>query len=176
MTRFIFDAFLKPALAMAFFLGFGGFFVFGGFQSSDVMLERGAANKVNGTLTRSHFLGLYTVTNDLKGVREATIETRRTGRGSLARSYSVLISGVVLVSDSGETPLFWGFSNIDDREQREIKTLLNRYIQGKDVAPFKESFVVRNLFGWVGLPFFLIGVFGVLSWPMIVVSAWRKSG
>jgi hypothetical protein len=86
------------------------------------------------------------------------------------------VSGLVLVTRSGGTPLFRGFSNVDDELKHEIKNTLNRYIRSEDTDSFQDTFIIRNLFGWVGLPFLLIGIFGVLSWPVTIISCWQKRG
>lgn len=172
-SGFIVDAFVKPLLATVFFLGFGGFFVFGGFQSAQVDLNRGAGNTVNGKITRSHFFGLYSVSTEVEGITEAAWDTRRT-RTSSSNLATLLVSGVVLNSKTGSTPVFWGFSNIDEEYKGRIRSTLNRYIRKPDGNSFQETFVIRNLMGWVGLPFFLIGIFSVLTWPVTIVSRWRK--
>jgi hypothetical protein len=171
--RFLVDAFLKPLTAGVFFLGFGGFFVFGGFQSVQVDLNRGIGNTVNGKITRSHFFGLYSVSTEVEGITEATIATRhiRTSSSNLA---TLLVSGLVLNSKSGSTPVFWGFSNVDETYKGRIKSTLNHYIRNADSNSFQETFVTRNLFGWFGLPFFLIGIFAALSWPVTIVACWRR--
>lgn len=171
--RFLVDAFLKPLMAFVFFLGFGGFFVFGGFQSVQVDLNRGIGNTVNGKITRSHLFGLYSVSTEVEGITEATIETRRSRRSS-SNPASLLVSGLVLNSTSGSTPVFWGFSNVDEKYKGRIKSTLNHYIRNGDGNSFQETFVTRNLFGWIGLPFFLIGIFAALSWPVTLVACWRK--
>jgi hypothetical protein len=147
--------------------------VYGGFQSSNVALKREPDNSLSGRITRAHLLGLHAVSEDLRGVREAAIVVRRTAISGFQRS-SPSVSGVVLRAHSGDIPLFWGFSNVDDEQKREFKAALDSYILGADRNPFSQTFVISNLFGWFGLPFFLIGVVGVLSWPMIFVSCWRK--
>lgn len=172
-SGFIVDAFVKPLLATVFFLGFGGFFVFGGFQSAQVDLNRGAGNTVNGKITRSHLFGLYSVSTEVEGITAATIETRRT-RTSSSNLATLLVSGLVLNSKSGSTPVFWGFSNVNEKYKGRIKSTLNHYIRNGDGKSFQETFVIRNLFGWFGLPFFLIGIFAVLTWPVTIVSRWRK--
>jgi hypothetical protein len=164
---------LKPALAIVFFLGFGGFFVFGGFQSAQVDLHRGADNAVNGKITRSHLLGLYRVSTELEGVTEAAIVTRRS-RISSGNPATLPVSGLVLNSRVGSTPLFWGFSNVDENDKARIRSALNQFIRSADGASFRETFVIRNLFGWFGLPFFLIGVVAAVSWPVMMVARWRK--
>ena len=171
--RFLVDAFLKPLTASVFFLGFGGFFVFGGFQSVQVDLHRGIGNTVNGKITRSHLFGLYRVSTEVEGITEATIETRRSRRSS-SNLAMLPVSGLVLNSKSGSTPVFWGFSNVDEKFKGRIKSTLNHYIRNADGNSFQETFVIRNLFGWVGLPFFLIGILAALSWPVIIVAGWRK--
>lgn len=172
--RFLVDAFLKPLTASVFFLGFGGFFVFGGFQSVQVDLHRGIGNTVNGKITRSHFFGLYSVSIEAEGITEATIETRRSRISTSNIASALLVSGLVLNSKSGSTPVFWGLSNVDEKFKGRIKSTLNHYIRNADGNSFQETFVIRNLFGWIGLPFFLIGIYAVLSWPVTIVACWRK--
>lgn len=162
---------MKPALATVFLLGFGGFFVFGGFQSATVDLHRDVMARVNGHVTRSHFFGLYTVSMDLRAIRHATIETREAHPRPFLTS---LVSGVALVSESGSTPIFAGWSNVDEPDKRRITRMVNEYIRGRDPLAFRETFVVRNVFGWVGLPFILVGIYAALSWPVTVVWCWRK--
>lgn len=170
MSRLLLCAFLKPTLAVIFFLGFGGFFVFGGFQSATVDLSRATAGAVNGTLTRSHFFGLYTVSADLRAISQATIET-----GEARPRFGVVsrVSGVVLASESGRTSIFAGLSNVDETYKRQITRTVNEYIRSGDHRSFRETFTVRNLFGWVGLPFFLIGIYAALMWPVTIFSCWR---
>ncbi len=33
---------------------------------------------------------------------------------------------------------------------------------------------MRNVFGWVGLPFAAIGLFGLFSWPYTIVTKWQE--
>lgn len=168
---FLVCACLKPSLAVVFFLGFGGFFVFGGFQSATVQLQRDIAGTVNGRLTRSHFSGLYTVSRDLRGITRAAIETGEAHPRFLLAS---AVSRVALVSESNSTPIFAGFSNVDEADKRRIARTVNQYLGRGDDRAFHETFRVRNMFGWVGLPFFLIGIYAVLSWPVTIVWCWRK--
>jgi hypothetical protein len=165
------SAFGKPLLAIVFLLGFGGFFVFGGFQSATVDLHRGAGRGVDGTLTRSHVFGLYRVSTELKGITEASIETRA---AHLAHGRASLLSGLTLVSDSGRTPVFFGFSNVDETSKLQIRRAVNDYIRSGESRAFHQTFVVRNLFGWVGLPFFVLGIYAAFSWPLTIVTSWRR--
>jgi hypothetical protein len=153
-----------------FFLGFGGFFVFSGFQSATVELHRSGAGAVDGTLRRSHFWGIYAVSADLRDIRRATIET-----GEVRPRFGLVsrLSGVALVGASGTTPIFAGLSNVDDPYKRQILHSVNQYIRSGDRHPFRETFRLRNLFGWVGLPFFLVGVFAAVTWPVTIVRQYR---
>jgi hypothetical protein len=163
---------VKPLLITVFFLGFGGFFVFGGFQSAQVDLNRGIGNTVSGKITRSHLFGLYSDSTELEGITEAAIETRRS-RMSSSNPASLFVSGLVLHSRSGSTPLFWGFSNVDEKYKARIRNALNQFLRG-DGDSFRDTFVIRDIFGWFGLPFLLIGIVAALSWPVIIVARWRK--
>lgn len=138
-----------------------------------VEVNRGIGNSVNGKITRSHFFGVYSVSTEVEGITEVTTETRlsRTSSSNLA---SFPISGLVLNAKSGGTPVFWGFSNVDEKYKGRIKSTLNHHIRNGDGSSFHETFVVRNLFGWVGLPFFLIGIYAALSWPVTIVSVWKE--
>jgi hypothetical protein len=162
---------LKPALAIVFFSGFGGFFVFGGFQSATVELHRGTAGAVNGKLTRAHFFGVYTVSAELRAIRQATMETgeARPRFGLVAR-----VSAVALVSESGSTSIFAGLSNVDETYKRQIMRAVNQYIRGGDNRAFHETFTISNVFGWFGLPFLLVGVYAAVTWPVTIVWCWRR--
>jgi hypothetical protein len=177
VRQFILDALLKPLVAAAFLLGFGGFFVLGGFQSVRVDLAKGLDGTVNGTVLRSHLFGLYVAQTQLTGVTGASVETRRTAAGPAGGSYrpGSIVSNVVIAADSGPTALFWGYSNVDENYKRAIARDLNAFIKRGDAKRFSEVFAIRNLFGWVGLPFLLLGVVGVLGWPASVVSRWRRT-
>lgn len=166
---------LKAALAIAFFLGFGGFFVFLGFQSVELHLARGPDGRVDATVTRHHFLGLYRVTARASGVKAATIETRRTS-GSATRPGGlprVTTSNVVLEAASGDLPLFTCYSNVDEAYRRTIARRLNVFLGRADDARLSEVFRVRNVFGWVGLPFLLVGLLGLLGWPLTLLRGRR---
>jgi hypothetical protein len=168
-------AWIARALAIAFFLGFGGFFVFGGFQSVAVDLAKTRHGRVDATVTRRHFFGLYTVTARPIGVTAAVIETRR-GSASVGTTFrAVPTSGVVLRADSGDTPLFFGTSNVDESYRRAIARKLNAFIGREGDQRLSEVFRVRNVFGWVGLPFLLIGVVGLFGWPLTALSRRRRT-
>lgn len=170
MRRFLLDALLKPGLATAFLVGFGGFFVFGGFQSARVELHRSAAGSVDGTLTRSHFFGIYAVSCELSAVTRAVIDT---GESHPRFWIPVPISGVALRSPSGSTPIFAGLSNVDEADKRRIAGALNDYLRGEDRS-FAATFAIHNAFGWVGLPFLLLGLYALATWPLTIVSCWRR--
>jgi hypothetical protein len=174
VRQFILDALLKPLVAAAFLLGFGGFFVLGGFQSVRVDLAKGLDGKVNGTVRRSHLFGLYVAQTQVTGVTGASVETQRTAAGGSSRR-GLIVSNVVIAADSGPTALFWGYSNVDDNYKRAIAKDLNAFIKRGGATRYSEVFAIRNLFGWVGLPFLLLGVVGVLGWPASVVSRWRRT-
>jgi hypothetical protein len=167
---------LAGILATAFFLGFGGFFVFGGFQTVGIDLARDVSGRVDGTLVRSHLGGLYTVRALLRGVTAVVIETRRTGGGS-GRSFlsAGLTSGLLIRAESGDTPLFAGYSNVDEAYRRQIARKLNAFIRRGEAARFSEQFRISNVFGWIGLPFFLFGLVGVIGWPLTLLARSRRA-
>ena len=162
--------FLKPMLALVSLLGFGGFFVFGGFQSTTLALHRSQAGGVDGTLTRSHFFGLYTVSTELRAVQRAIVDT---GTSHPRPGVVLHVSGVALLSDSGKTRIFVGMSNVDGAYKREIARTVNGYLARRDHRAFHETFTMRNFFGWIGLPFLLVGLYGAFMWPVTILRSRR---
>ena len=171
MREFFHEAVLKPALAILFCLVFGGFFVFFGFQAVYVCMTRTASGQVTGTLTRQHFWGLYSAEYILNDVTGAAIETTRSHR-SRARHFSG--SNVVISCGSSKIPLFSGSSNIDSGIKRSVVERINSYIRNESVASLHEKIRLRNAFGWVGLPFLVLGLWGLLGWPFSMVKYWRR--
>ena len=165
------EAVLKPGLAIAFCLLFGGGFVFFGFQTIRVVMTRAASGTVSGTLTRTHFWGLYSTTHALTQVTGAEIETarsQRTGRGRSGRG-----SNVVILCDSGKVRLLAGSSNVDYRMKQSIVERIDAYIRDQPAGTLQKRIQVHNVFGWIGLPFLIAGVAGLAGWPFAMVRHWR---
>lgn len=170
MKSFLLDALAKPFLAILFFLAFGGGFVYAGFEDVVVQGTR-AATGVSLDVTRSHFWGLIRSSDHLDGVTSAEIESRRTGTGTKRRT----VSGVFLKTPTDSTALFSGDSNVDGAVKRDATEKINAFIAATDVESFSETFTIANIFGWVGLPFLLIGISGILGWPFTIIRFWRRA-
>ncbi len=170
MKKFFLDAFLKPFFAIFFFTAFGGAFVFFGFQSVYLTGHK----EPNGTaifdLERKHFLGLFTFKDHLEGVRGAGLTT--SSSGSSGRTLS--LTSAALISDGRDLPIFMGSSTVDDSVKKEIIRKVNGFMQDVNALDFKDSVHIYNLFGWIGLPFFLIGLWGLLAWPFHIYSCLKK--
>jgi hypothetical protein len=170
MKRFLLDAFVKPGVAILFFLGFGLPFVFFGFQSVDLHGLRKTEGQTSFTIARKHFWGIVKTERTVAHVERAATATSDTGTGTDRR----VLQSAVLVAGSQETPVFMGASNVDDRLKKRLVTEVNTFIQDSSQTDYAGTFRIRNVFGWVGLPFAAIGLFGLLGWPHTIISKWRE--
>lgn len=167
-TRFVLDAFVKPFFAILFFIGFGGVFVFFGFQDVRIQAEKDINGKVTMDIVRTHFWVVKTVHRHVEGAQGAEIETKDTDDGYL--------SGAVIKGDNSSVSVLSGFSNTDERLKRKIINQVNTFLRDGSEGRFDQSFHLRNVFGWFGLPFFIIGVLGALCWPFNIIKIWQKAG
>lgn len=170
MKKFLLDAIVKPFVAILFFTAFGGGFVFFGFQSVDLTGHKEPGGTASFDLERKHLLGLVTFREHIDGVREAGMTTSR----SSSSGRSQTLSNAVLISDTRSLPIFTGSSNLDDGAKQEIIRKVNTFLQDQNGREFKDSAHIYNLFGWVGLPFFLIAIWGILGWPYHIYSSLKK--
>jgi len=160
MARTWVEVVVKPLLAVLFCLLFGVPFVYFGFQTVRVRGEKGAGGTAVFDLTREHLWGLVRREARAEGVTGAAIETGRSGSGTRRR----LVSRVVLATGSGSVPLFAGSSNVDDGAKREAVGRINEFLADPAAGSFERTLRVRNVFGWVGLPFLALGVAGLVGW------------
>jgi hypothetical protein len=167
LRRFLFDGVLKPGAALVFLLGFGGVWVFVAFESVTVSLERTAEGRVNGTLARSHFLGAYQTATPLRGVTQARLATRRS-----TGPKGVLGAAVVIEAASG--PAGFGFGNVDDERKREMVRELDRFLRDDRTGRFTAEFRLRHIGKWFGVPFFVLGLVGLVTWPWTIAQAWGR--
>lgn len=168
MKSFVFQALLKPFLALLFFLAFGGGFVFVGFQDVAVQGRRTSAG-VRLEVTRTHFWGLLRLSDHLEGVTSVGIETRRSGSGTKRRT----VSNVVVRSPTDSMSLFTGDSNVDEELKRTATERISAFLADDKAKGFTETFNTANVFGYVGMPFLLIGISGVFGWPFTIVRQLR---
>ena len=49
-------------------------------------------------------------------------------------------------------------------------TKINSFINTENKRNFSETFKIRNVFYWVGLPFLAIGITGLIGWPSSIIK------
>ena len=109
-----------PLLASLFFIGFGGFFVFGGFQTVDIKLERSYDDNITALIVRSHFLGLVRFQDTIEGVKGVDYSTHVSRSASRTTSRG-RVTGIYIYSDAKKIPLMTGASNTN-KPQKCVKT------------------------------------------------------
>jgi hypothetical protein len=173
MKKFLVKAILEPLAAILFCLAFGLPFVYFGFQSVDLSGEKDPQGVVTIEFTRKHYWGLWPVHEKLEDVQQATRKTSITHR-SVPRRIR-LTSGVILESQYEAVPLLAGSSNIDDEIKNDAIGSINDFIDDPTQTYFEKSICVRNVFGWVGLPFLILGALGLVGWPGSIFRYLRAS-
>jgi hypothetical protein len=170
MGKFIVEAFVYPLMAILFCLGFGGPFVFAGFQTLHIECTRTPSSSISCDLTRRHFFGLYSFHTHIDGLKSADIMTSRSGGAR-----SSLTSGAYLLAEGGKVPLFFGSSNTDDRLKWDVIKKINAFIGNRGEAHFSENFRMYNIFGFFGLPFLIFGLLGIIGWPSAIIGHVKKA-
>jgi hypothetical protein len=170
--KFVLDAFVKPFFAILFFLGFGGPFVFFGFQTTHVAGKRSGTNTASFNIHRTHFWGLVNLKGRVDHVTEAEVRTDSSGTGTRRTT----TSNVFLISGNKATSVFTGSSSVNNEDKRDLVRGVNAFIKDEEQDRFEETVNWHNVFGWVGLPFLAIGVIGLLGWPWTIVRKWQERG
>ncbi len=165
MKKIFLDALLYPFLAILFCLAFGVPFVYTGFQTVHVQGSKDDQGAVTIDFRRVHFWGLVQINEHVEGVHNADLDTSMIRRARRHR----LVSGVFLVTGSDAVPLFSGSSNVDSDLKWEAVNSLNDFIRDEEERSYARTFSIRNAFGWVGLPFLVLGVLGVIGWPSAIL-------
>jgi hypothetical protein len=172
MKSFWLDVILKPLAAMMFCLVFGLPFVYTGFQSVAVSGSKDESGAVSIDFTRKHFWGLWQVREHIENVQNATLKTSLIHRSNPRRVR--LVSGVFIETEDQAIRLLAGSSNIDDNLKREAVNSLNAFIADPAQDDYAQTFRIANIFGWVGLPFLILGVWGLLAWPSSIIRQLKK--
>lgn len=161
--------FIKAFLAVSFFIIFGGFFVFGGFYSTHFKCNKNFI-KTDCAIARKHFFGIYQKFFFINNIKGAKIEIKnRTKHKNATIDFSKKLSKVVIYSDTEKiSPLF--LSNADDKVKENIVKEINMYLIDKNRIYFDKIFRIKNIFGWVGLPFLIIGLLS-LSFPFYIIKS-----
>lgn len=153
---------IYPGLAILFCLAFGVPFTYAGFEHAVVEGTRNIDGSVTLTVDRSHYFGLIHQefqVDDVEGASWINTRVRRPGKPRR------LLSGVYLISETEEKPLFFGSSNLnEDLKWRAIHEI-NAFLDDPGAQEFSGEYRIRNIFGWFGLPFLILGVCGILAWP-----------
>lgn len=169
MRQFLLDAFLKPGIAILFLLGFGLPFLFFGFQSIEMHGIRETDDTATFTLKRKHFWGIVKFERTIAEVERAKTIASDDGTGT----HRQLLQSAVLVAGSEEIPLFMGTSSADDDLNKRLVSEVNAFIQNSSNLQYTGTFGMRNVFGWVAIPFAAIGLLGLFRWPYTIISKWR---
>ena len=88
------------------------------------------------------------------------------GRYSFLRRNSDSTLVIFEVSGPGVIHRFWTPTPTNDT--------LDFYIDNPDQVEFSRTYRIRNVFGWVGLPFLLLGVLGLVGWPSSIIRNWQE--
>jgi hypothetical protein len=167
MKEFFVKVFLEPFAAILFCLAFGVPFVYFGFQTVHVEGQKDHRGSVTIEFTRKHYWGLWQVNECLEEVQNATRKTSITHRSGPRRIR--LTSGVFIETETGAVRLLAGSSTVDDKLKLETVNSINDFINDPTQTDFEKKIRVSNVFGWVGLPFLVLGVLGLIGWPGSII-------
>ncbi len=170
MKRFIVDKLVWPFVAILFFAGVGGCLIFFGNHIIyvDSPVSDGKTIVVN--YTHEHFRGLWKIPHRIERVAYAEIVS------SSHREYGRIISGssVVLTTDEKKRIPLGLTAGLDRGDMRRIVDCINRHIQDHAAEPLSETFRIRKIFYWIGLPFLAVSILGVLGWPRSIMKAAKE--
>jgi len=167
----ILELIVYPGLAILICLAFGVPFAYAGFQTASVQGTKDANGSTTLVVDRSHYFGLIHNKFEIEEVEGARWVNTRVRRAGKPRR---LLSGVYLVSDSEEQPLFFGSSNINEDLKWQAINEINDFLEDPEALVFSAAYRIRNLFGWFGLPFLVLGVWGLLAWPFSVIKGLKE--
>jgi hypothetical protein len=172
MKDFLIKAILEPFAAIAFCLAFGLPFVYVGFQTVDIEGWKDPQGQVTIDFNRVHYWGIWQVDEHIENVQNATLTTSRIHRTNPRRLR--LVSGVFLETETEAVRLFAGSSNVNDNLKWETIDSLNAFIDDPNQVQFNQTFRLTNVFGWVGTPFLVLGVLGLIGWPASIYRHLRR--
>ena len=161
---------LMPFLAILFFVGFGAGFIFAGYQTIHVTSTKNHDGRVVFDYTQEFFWGFLEFPQHIEDVKFAEISSVSYGSGRKRRH----LSTIVLASDSEKKALIGGFSNLDSKIKNRMLDKINSYVKQPDEKSYSDTIRIRNAFYWIGLPFFAIGIIGLIGWPSCIIRSLRK--
>mgnify|MGYP003563705538 CR=1 FL=1 len=170
MPRLLVDGILKPGAAILFLLGFGLPLVYFGFQSVEILGERTSPAAVRITLTRTQLFGLVSArrtAEDVDAVTETSVDLPRPvgPRGFLQ------VTNVALHAGGSETLVFLGSTNASEDLKRRVARELAAFVEDTHAGAYRGTFAMRSPFGWLGLPFLVLGLYGLIRWPWLFAAA-----
>lgn len=174
MKDFVVKALLQPLAAIVFCLLFGIPFVYVGFQTVDLHGDKDQHEQVTIDFTRRHYWGLWQVSEHLDNVRQASLKTSLIHRSNPRRLR--LTSGVFIETETAAVRLLAGSSNVNDDLKREAVDSLNAFINSPEPGSYSQTIRLTNIFGWFGLPFLVLGVLGLLGWPLSIYRYLQSNG
>ncbi|MCX7858818.1 MAG: hypothetical protein N2385_01905 [Chloroflexus sp.] len=85
-----------------------------------------------------------------------------------------MVSSVALIAANQEFPVFLVLvvSMMSLKVCWSLK--LTCFLLIKNQTDYTGTFAMRTMFGWLGLPFAAIGLFGLLRWPYTVLEKWNE--
>lgn len=170
MKRFIVDKLIWPFVAILFFSGVGGCLIFFGNQTirMDSPPSNGKTIVVN--YTHEHFWGLWKIPCSIERVASAEIVS------SSHRENNRIVSGssVVLSTDDKKRISLGLTAGLDRGDMSRMVDCVNRHIQDHAGEPLSETFRIRTILYWIGLPFLALGIMGLLGWSRSIMKAARE--
>ncbi len=144
----------SQAPAFYFFIGFGTPLIFFGFQS--VGFEWSERYRWENRIYSCSQSTLWDHENKetITHVKRAELSKHtitNTPRPGIPLSESVL-TNVAVVSPSEKLMVFIGDSEVDEVLKRKMVDEINGFINNPQDTEYTETFHIRNVFGWVGLP------------------------
>ena len=173
MKDFLIKALLQPFVAILFCLAFGLPFVYVGFQTVYVEGFKDQQGAVTIDFNRRHYWGVWQIDEHLENVQNATLRTSLTHRSRPRRIR--LTSGVFVETETEAVRLLAGSSTVDDNLKRDIVQSINDFVNDPEQSDYTRTIRLANIFGWVGLPFLILGVLGILGWPFSIIRYWQEN-
>jgi hypothetical protein len=157
-------------LAILFCLAFGVPFVYSGFQTVHIQAEKDEERGVVVYFVREYFWGVVKFNKHMVDVTNASLQTSRPRALGRRR----LLSGVFLNTDLESVALLAGSSNVNSNTKWEVVNAINNFIDNENEMRLSKTFNVRNVFGWVGLPFLILGLLGLIGWLVSILRYLQK--
>lgn len=165
MKEFLLEGLLYPFVAILFCLAFGVPFTYAGFQTIHLQGSK-EGGIVNMDLTRKHFWGIYVVEEHVAGVLGADLDVSRFRQSGRRRG----ATGVFLVTETEAVRVLEGSSDVDEALKWEMVDSINDFVKDPGVTRYNKIFRIQNVFGWVGLPFLILGLLGLVGWPGAIIK------